>query len=170
MKSLFFLVLATITLGCATATSYSDIHVNDRIELNQNLTIQPNDARISIQYGKVVSHEHFESYYPHCWFVSWLRKEESQQINKDIFTITKVRQITSVVKFTTGGYPFSVLSSSAGISAMEYSTEMDIHSAKQPDVKKLICSHWEDPFDASHLTLQSIQKTLGDIATIRTTR
>ncbi|MDH5424324.1 MAG: hypothetical protein OEY29_04960 [Gammaproteobacteria bacterium] len=167
MKKLFILVLTISTLGCASVSSYSDVHINDRIELNQNLGIQPNDARVSIQYGKVLSHAAIKNYYPHCWFVSWQRKDQPQIIHKDIFIITKVRQLTSVVRIKSGAYPLAALLSQAGISAMEYTTEMEIYSERQAVIKKLICSHWEDPYNASHLSLQSMQKTLGDIATIR---
>ncbi|MFV2058257.1 MAG: hypothetical protein ACC707_17465, partial [Thiohalomonadales bacterium] len=44
-----------------------------------------------------------------------------------------------------------------------YSTELYLHSEKQPDVRVLTCSHWENPLDASHLSVNQIQNAVGKI-------
>jgi hypothetical protein len=50
---------------------------------------------------------------------------------------------------------------------IEYVTELYIHSDKQPDIRRLACSHWNDPIDDQHLTVEQIQMTLGKIAIIK---
>jgi len=39
-------------------------------------------------------------------------------------------------------------------------------SNTQSNITRFICSHWEDPYDAKHLTLNQINIALGGLAKI----
>ena len=168
MKMLIIIAVCITLQACSSVQSYSDVTTENTLELKKRLVIPADNARVSIQYGKVVSQSQIDNYYPHCWFVSWKREKRAQVIEADTFKITAVRETYESVKLKTGGYRFSSLAiADAGLTAIDYFTEIDIYSAKQPNIKRLICSHWEDPADAAHLNLKQIQNALGSIAIIR---
>ncbi|MCK4711223.1 MAG: hypothetical protein KAU21_21610 [Gammaproteobacteria bacterium] len=168
MKTLIVIAVYIVIQACSVSQSYSELKTDNLLELRQKLVIQPDSARINIQYGKVVSYSQIDNYYPHCWFISWKRKKQAQIIEADTFKITFVRQTYELVNLNTGGFRLSALSiADTGLSALDYMTEMHIVSEKQPEIKRLICSHWEEPADAEHLSQKQIQKALGSIVIIR---
>lgn len=167
MKYPIIIFLSLIIQSCTTVESYSDIVAGNILVVTKSLVIPAGKARVTIQYGKVASVTAVEVYHPRCWFVSRVIKNEAQIINAGEFRITKVREVYESVQRTTG-FPFAGLSlvSSSSPTADEYFTEMDIVSDTQPNITRLICSHWEDPNDAKHLTLKQINTALGSLAKI----
>ena len=146
---------------------YFNIPTGSRVQLKQTLTIPPELGRVNLQYGKIV--QRFDQYQAHCAFVSWNIQEQNQYIKPDSFIVTAVKYLEEYVSIPSrqlyaraGGFPVS----DAGATAIEYSTVLSIHSASQPDIREFICSHWEDPADAHHLTISQIRRALGDIADI----
>jgi len=180
MRKLVFLLFVIATLdGCATGpypvtSSYYRIPAGSRLLLKQTLTIPPNRARVYIQYGKVVSAKKKDQYYAHCWFLSSKVLDTAQIITPDTFIVTKTQKYEDDVQIQ-GTYLLAGLHgvtgthSDGGPTAVEYSTTLTIHSDTQADIIQFVCSYWEDPLDAEHLTVAEIQKTLGDIATIELT-
>jgi len=172
-------LISGILAGCSSgpypvSSPYYTIPTGSKLVLQHKLTIPPNAARIYIQYGKVVSAKQKDDYHAHCWFESWRVLDTSQVIEPDTFTITRSIQTDDVVQRSeTRRYAMletAFKSSGAeggGPMALVYSTEMHIHSDKQPDIRRFVCSHWEDPLDARHLTVADMQKALGNIATIK---
>lgn len=148
---------------------YYQIPAGSRIIVKQNLTIPANQARVNLQYGKPVTPKELDQYHAHCWFLSWKRLKKSQTIIPDTFVISRVRHLEEVV-FRQGGLMlasnselgYSGINSSP--TAIEYKTEMTIKSEIQPDIRQLVCNHWEDPLDAKHLTVPEIGATLGNFA------
>lgn len=167
MRYPIIIFLSLIIQSCTTVESYSDIVAGNILVVTKSLVIPAGKARVTLQYGKIASVTEVEVYHPHCWFVSRVIKNEAQIINAGEFRITKVREIYESVQRTTG-FPFAGISfaSSSSPTADEYFTEMDIISATQSNISRLICSHWEDPSDAKHLTLKQINTALGGLANI----
>ena len=137
------------------------------IELNQTITIPADSASIYIQGGKILPYPAIDQYYPHCKFESRLRLEESQQIDADRFTVERVR--------LDGDYAWlgifsddqeGISLASDGPSPQNYAILIYLYSAQQPQILRLVCSHWEDPVDAEFLTIRQIKTTLGNIITI----
>jgi len=171
-------LISGILAGCSSgpypvSSPYYAIPTGSKLVLNHALSIPPNAARIYIQYGKVVSSKQKDDYYAHCWFESWRVLDTSQVIEPDTFTITRSIQTDDVVqRRATQRYAIleTVSESNSpeggGPLALVYSTDMHIHSVKQPDIRRFVCSHWENPDDARHLTVAEMQKALGNIATI----
>ena len=170
-KVILLLVLTTL-VSCASgpypvSSPYYRIPEGSRIVLKQRLTILPNRARIYIQYGKVVTAKEKDQYYPNCWFLSRKLLDTPQVIEPGVFTITKTKKYEDHVHRNN----FIQLAglnvvSDGGLTAIKYTTELSIHSDKQPDIFRFSCSYWEDPLDAEHLTVEQIQRTIGDIAAI----
>jgi hypothetical protein len=179
MRAAIIVLISGILAGCSSgpypaSSPYFTIPAGSMLVLNQELTIPPNAARIYIQYGKVVSSKQKDDYYAHCWFESWRVLDSAQTIRPDTFTITRSIQTDDVVqRGMTRRYAMldtaynSNSPEGGGPMALVYSTEMLIHSDKQPDIRRFVCSHWENPDDARHLTVGEMQKALGNIATIK---
>lgn len=172
---LLFLIMAltSCTAGPYSVSSpYYRIPAGSRLVLKQTLTIPPNSARIYIQYGKVITPKERDQYYAHCWFLSRKVLDTAQIITPDTFIVTKTQKYEDDVQIQ-GAYLLASLhgatmkTSDGGPTAVEYSTTLTIHSDTQPDINQFVCSYWEDPLDAKHLTVAEIRKTLGDIADIQ---
>jgi len=152
--------------ACSVKDYYGDLTPGDQAIVNKALTINANDARVSIQNGKVVEYARLDHYYPHCWFISLKRNTSPQIIKPDTFRIVKIRHAYEYVMNLKGGYLLSLLSQSAGLTAVSYMTEIDIASERQKNITRLLCSHWEDPEDAEHLSIAQINQTLGSLVSI----
>ena len=182
--------MASILTACASGpypitSSYYQIPVGSHIELTQTLTILPNTARVYLQYGKVVSPKEKDRYQPNCWFLSWKVLERTQTILPDTFIIKgseksqDLVQNISNIKFASrsmqvdvgvgigigAGNNMKVFSGDVPMAA-EYTTTLQIYSDKQPDIQQLACSHWDDPSNGEHLTVEKMQQALGNVARI----
>lgn len=187
------LILVSITSlvsGCASGpypitSPYYQIPSGSRIQLTQTLTIPPDSARVYFQYGRVISPNEKDNYQPNCWFLSWKVLETAQTILPDTFLI-KGSQTSqdfvhnfSSVKFASRsgqvnagvgvgiavGNGMNFLAGDRPIAA-EYTTTLQIHSNKQPDIRRLACSHWDDPSSGKNLTVDQMQQALGNNAAI----
>lgn len=168
---LLFNLAACNTGPIPVSSPYFQIPAGTKIILKQKLTIPPNAGRVYIQYGKVVTPKEKDNYHAHCWFLSWNVLEHAQTIKPDTFTVLRSQQLEDVVmrqhslQFAANGPRFNM--NDGGPMALVYSTEMRIHSDSQTAIRRLVCSHWEDPLDARHLTVAQMQKALGHIAEIQ---
>ena len=178
MQRLFFIALLLSLAACSTgsvsvSSPYFRIPAGSKLILKQELTIPANAGRVYIQYGKVVSPKEKENFHAHCWFLSWDVLDRAQVIKPDTFIITHSQQLEDVVsrrvvhQYAMNGLGLGFGDSDGGPMALVYSTEMRIHSATQPAIRRFVCSHWEDPNDAKHLTVAEMQKALGKIAEIQ---
>jgi len=169
----FLLILTACSSGPYPVTSpYYQIPAGSKLVLNEELTIPPNNGRVYIQNGNVITPKEKNQYYPHCWFLSWKVPDTAQQIKPDTFYIVATRKSENVVRADTplrlaSALAVSGLLGNASITSIEFTTEMWLQSEKQPDIRRLICSHWENPEDGRHLTVAEMQKTLGNIAEIQ---
>ena len=184
MHKLLLFSLVLLLTACATepypvSSPYYQIPPGSQVILKQALTIPPNQARSYIQYGKVIRAKDKEKYYPHCWFLSWKALDTAQTIKPDSFTVLKTQKFEEVIQIHSPfmlaslhgsigtGFGIGMNQDDGGPTAVEYSTQLTIHSDAQPDIRQFVCSYWEDPVDGEHLTVAEIQKALGDIAQIQ---
>ena len=177
MRNVFIFPILIALSACSTSqnpvsSAYYPIPDGSKLVLKQALTIAPDAGRVYIQYGKVVTPNEKDNYHAHCWFLSWHVFESAQVIKPDTFVITRTQQHEDVVALQTprqyamNGLAFTH-DGDGGPLALEYSTELSIHSDLQPAIRQFVCSHWERPDDARHLTVAEMQKVLGDIAEIQ---
>jgi len=165
-------ILACKTQSYAENSPYFRIPVGSTVEIRQVLTIPANTARVYIQYGKTTQYQNLDQYEAHCWVLSWKVLPENQTIKPGNFIVTRLRELEDLVRYKnnmqfvrTQNNPYQNIN--GGVTAVEYKTELTIHSSEQPDIRKLVCNHWEDPSDARHLSLAEIRTTLGDLITIK---
>lgn len=142
-----------------------ELQAGAQLVLHRKLTIPSERASLYIQDGEVRPHKAVDQYYPHCKFEVLDIKTRPQTIEPDTFIIKKITREpdylggTQPGRYATAG-KFQI---SDGSSPYNYATLLYLNSTRQPRVHLLVCSHWEDPTDASHLTLQQIRHTLGSI-------
>jgi len=149
--------------ACSIKNYYGELSPGDFIYVNQALVIKENDARVSIQNGKVEDYARLDHFYPHCWFVSLKRNASSQVIQSDTFKIIEIQYRYDIVHKQNIGYRLSALMLNGGAPVVNYTTEIIIGSDRQKDITRLLCSHLEDPADAEHLTIAQIKQTLGSL-------
>ena len=171
------IVASLFTASCAAGpypetSPYFQIPAGSLLVIKQELDILPNTGRVYIQYGKTVRDKSVDRYYPHCWITSWKINASLVRIQPDTFTISSSKKDEHYVYsnkpllFASAKSAYDVASSSHA-SSIEYATILTIHSNNQPGIREFTCSHWEDPTDANHLTLEQMNKTLGNIAEIK---
>jgi hypothetical protein len=188
----FLVLVAIISTAAACASGpypvsspYYQVPAGTGIELKQTLTITPNSGRVYVQYGKVVTPKERERYHANCWFLSWKVLETPQTIHPDTFIVKGSRKSQDIVQNqsaiklasldlqTAAGTGFETVSgkgigflANASPMAAVFTTTLDIRSDRQPDIRQLACSHWDDVSSGEHLTVEQMQQALGDIARI----
>ena len=167
------IALTACSSGPYPVTSpYYLIPAGSKVVLKQELTILPNAARVYIQYGRVVTPKEKNNYHAHCSFVSWKVLETAQVIKPDTFIVTNTQHREDIVMLKPARQVAALelsfgMFGATGPQSLIYSTELTIHSDTQPDIRRLICGHWENPYDAYHLTVAQMQQVLGNIAEIQ---
>ncbi len=164
--TLVFLFSCSATIDESALSSFAP---SAKLVLNQELTIPANKTGVYIQYGKVVTYPELDQYYPNCRLIVNDLKTTSQTVQADEFSITHIMFIED---YTNRPYPlYASLSNipllAEGPTPEDYATIFSLHSEKQPNVKKLVCTHLEDPPIANHLTPAQIRTALGEIMTLK---
>jgi hypothetical protein len=168
------------------------VPVGSRFVLNQPIEI-PQDRRSTYIFrGKVVSYKDVDIYYPHCQIMMHKISGQARRIAPDSFELTKVNewedytsiQPTRVASLDVadsritggigvgvgvgggGGISVGVGVGSGGPSLIKYATILSLRSAKQPEVKEMVCLHWGDRGQIDFLTLEELKSALGNIFSI----
>jgi len=177
MKFTYHIILLSLFIaGCAyqppkdVNSSFYSPPAGSRLLLNSALTIPANDTQVRIQDGKVIhSIWDYDAYYANCNFELRQIAEVERTIQPDSFAISRVVRDTENVMLNSSTMVASAnlfASSNGGPPNVDYMVIMDLHSPRQPEVARITCRHWEDPNEASHLTITQIRKTLGDLFTL----
>jgi len=175
------LVLPLIA-GCQTYpvsydAPYSIPPVGTIIQLNQALTVLPGTSRSFIQYAKPQVYSAVNQRAPWCQFSLYeppqaLRTERT--ILPDQFTVVRSYQASDTVTSLPFVFSSSALESNffngSGPSSQTLSTVMKLKSEKQPHVVELKCAVFDDPFSYNYVSVSQIQRTLGDIVTLKFNR
>ena len=180
MHRINYIVLCIVLSACASgpypvSSPYYQIPSGSQLVLKQQLIIPANTGSVYIQYGKAVSDRDKDQYYAHCWFTAWTISSKPGAIEPDIFIVNSTRQEEYYVSLQmpvilASIHPFIISGLLFNDTPIEYSTVLSIHSDKQPDIRRFTCSHWEDPSDATHLTVAQINQALGEVAELKLNR
>lgn len=193
MNKVMLLLLFLLTSSCNISLTYKPetikelLPVGSTLRLTQVLEIPANRSMIYIAHGKVAPLKNINTvdiYQPYCMF--YLDKESSQvrQVVPDTFDVTKVVEwedyhgsngqikLASLDLAQNGVYGiFSDHRDDGGPDIIMYATILSIRSDKQPEVKELVCGHWDDQGIVEPLTLKEMKSALGDLIVIeRTTK
>lgn len=137
--------------------------------LHRALTIPPQNVSLWFQNGQQTLSNDLNRYYPHCKFETRELQAMKKIIQPDTFIIHKVVRWDDYARrhvqlaATRMRVGIGIGGSGAGPGHFNTATEMFLHSPRQPDVYRMVCSQWEDAGEANHVTINQIRRTLGDV-------
>ncbi len=134
-----------------------------RLVLKQTLTIPAENVGVFIQSGRAVGNREVDQYLPHCRLEVRDRRETAQTVNPDEFRVERVRRDVQVVSNTRTGPLVRV---GHGPSFFIYRSLLDLRSARQPQVRTLVCQHWGHPALDDHLSIRDMRRALGEVMSI----
>lgn len=178
--SLPAVALAVLFLsGCAgllsapepESTSYVTPKPGSRVEVQQTLRVS-GGARVSLQYGRLKSWNDVYKLEPYCQFHVLRARDqmhEPLQIEPDAFIVERVYRRKDMVGLEGVRY------ASTGVEDFNHSpsqrtmaTYMELSSGAQPDVHRLVCARWADPYEYNHVSIRDMRESLGDLVRLVT--
>ena len=173
MYKIIFLITSCLIISACQPVIVADedsvyyrVPIGSTLQLNQQLSIPPNKARVFIQYGQLMSYKAIDKYQPHCEFEINTLKESIQYIEPDQFEIYRVSTDYRDVSLQFLYASLTMGDEDYGLPIVGFTTELFLRSRHQPDVRKLSCLHWDGP-KADHLSINQMKKVLGDIFTLQ---
>ncbi len=166
--------LAILPAACAPVSGWerADAPADlGRLQLNESLTIPAHRGWLYVQGGKIyqdsgyISLQGLDQYYPNCRLELRSANADPVVIAPQTFRIVAVRHDRDFVQ----RFPVKVASlnlrAAAASGPVIMATSFYLESAQQPQVWRLRCAHWEDPWDAQYLTTAQIHKAVGKVFT-----
>lgn len=189
MNKILTLLVVLLTSSCSLPLDYKHVTVKEllpigsMLHLTQKIDIQADRSFIYIAHGKVAPLKNYNTvdiYQPYCTFHLYDESSEARTIIPDQFEVTKIvewerdfgRLENKNNAYATNHAGRSIKTSMAGDggpSIVMYATILSLRSTKQPEVKELVCGHWNDPGEVEPLTLQEMKSALGELITIKNT-
>ena len=191
MKPIALLLLVFLTSSCGLPLVYEPVTIKEllpvgsTLRLTQALEIPAGHSYVYIAHGKVAPFKAYNSvniYSPHCMFRLNKVSSEERQVMPDQFVVTKVVEWEDYHGQLDNMKPASIdladkrvpgfirtelaVKDDAGPSNVMYATIMSLHSDRQPEVKELVCGHWDDLGVVEPLTLKEMEFALGDLIII----
>jgi hypothetical protein len=141
---------------------YHQLPVDSRLVLEQPITIPHPGVSVWLQFGKVLSGPP-NQYEPACKLEMRERTESSRTVAPDTFRVTKVEQASWAVSadspFRHAALKVAGRQEDSPM-AYEMRTILYLESARQPEVYRLTCQHWDRPWFPQYLTVNQIGDTL----------
>lgn len=144
------------------------------LEIHRDITIPAERTRAFFQDGAQVSA--INEFKPFCQLEITTLKTTAQTVHPGTFTVvrvgSKMQEIVQTAPLQVAALDGFVLvdsqdGGSGGPSRITRMLIMNLHSAAQPDVRRLDCGGaFDDPYDADPPTLQEIAAALGGYATL----
>ncbi len=177
MRLLAVSFLAVLLVACATAErGYGPRYIvatGSKWILEKEIEIPSHSRTVYIQDGKTKTFFNIDRYQPNCYLEVKTLSDVPRRIHPDEFTVYGVKLNEY---YPMGPTPTRVAhlvimagdSEDGDAGYHTYATEMYLRSASQPDVVRLVCQIWQDPVITwEHVTVEEMQKTLGDLFTLR---
>jgi hypothetical protein len=144
--------------GCTTAlqndpaSQYYLIPVGSTLKLLKTVSIPPNTSHVNLQYGKLVSDNDLDRYYPHCQFEISTLSSEARRVEPDAFKITKVVNRVYIVSWP---------------DLTNYVTKLWIHSDKSPQVLYMYCAQYNTDNFPDWVTVAEMKAAWGEYFSIK---
>ncbi|MGB5396341.1 MAG: hypothetical protein WBN96_04280 [Gammaproteobacteria bacterium] len=159
-------VCVCLLAACASGpfdeqSRFSSIPVGSELVLNQVIDIAPDQVAVHMQNGKLMEYSAMNHYQPHCKFEIYTMAETPRQVQPDSFLITRVvdnMEMTSLRPSTMAG----LMTALDGPDIVTYATYLYLSSAKQPDVFRMSCMHWEDISVRRYLSISEMRRAMGE--------
>ena len=179
------LILFALSNGCqrnyvpSPWATRATIPTGSTVQLLQPLTVPPNDNQVfipnrQVDYSKGLTYG-YDLYYPFCFFELHGLSKDPRTIEPDIFTIQRVyRDETEFVQskpvqVASLGHVAGSAADGGGIRLIVMTTVMDLHSEKQPMVRRLVCGGgFELESFAEPPTMKEVSEALQGVVILRT--
>ena len=149
---------------------------DSKLILHLEITIPADALKIYLQDGRLVYAAN--EYYPFCKFELRDLKETPQVVKPDEFEIYRTSRQTGVFaridkhRLIAGVgiiTHFGAIDINDGKpSPIIYGVQMELRSARQPEVFRLTCGHLQDPnMEARYLSIEQMRAALGTVFTLR---
>lgn len=176
---------AALLAGCQAtgpvgpSSPYYKVPAGSIVTLNRKVTIPAHTAGVYIQDGRVIEHKQLNpvnEYYVYCRLEVNDVKDTPQTIVPDTFMVHRVGSRRDEVSrqvplYASLGMDFGFGGDDDGGPMLEiWSVDLYLHSDNQPQVRRLACQHWVYSYEGEYPTVTSIQKTLGDVMTLKLAR
>lgn len=172
MRYYGLLVLLVLLTACQALPAlrsdpaYFVIRPGAKLVLNQDLTIPAGRVSVYVQGGQLVPYAELNGYHPHCKFELRAIKDAPQTVTADTFLIERVRRDVVHSVGIEGAQRVSTVNHDGGPTFVVYATMLDLRAPAQPNVMRLTCGQWDDPYRATHLTVDEMRRALGGIFTL----
>jgi hypothetical protein len=173
-----FLLLISILSGCAAmapadpeASYYATPRAGSRVEVREALNASPG-TRVSLQHGRLLPARDLVTWQPYCQFHVLRAREQLHEplvIEPDTFIVTRAYRQKDVVGLESVQYAFLEEGSTDNSPSQRMmSTYLELSSDLQPDVFRLVCQVWDDPYFYNHLSIRDIEESLGELVRLAT--
>ena len=176
-KRVAFVSVLMVLSACSVNDSKDESSVffvvptGSTIVLNREVTISGDQVAVYAQDGRLMSYHEVNKYNPNCKFEIYTMSEQPRTVKPDTFEIIKVVddiESSSLQKSTRLAVQGDtlVLGWLDRSYMFNYATMMYLRSAKQKDVYRMTCQHWEDLRDDRYLTVAQMREAMGEIFTL----
>ena len=187
MKKIIVMLSLLLTSGCSMpvniplASIKNTLPIGSVLQLTQTIVIPADRSYMYIANGELKKLKNYNTvniYYPYCTIHLHNDSEKSRQIMPGHFEVTKIeeweREYGSLfnknktfVQRSGGRFIKTSMSDGGGPSIVMHATIISLRSINQPEVKELVCGHWNDPSELEALTLNEMKSALGELIIIK---
>lgn len=171
MRKLALVSIAAVLAACAAGLGQPPAGypaTGARVVLHQGIEIAAQRATAPIQGGQPRNGADINPYHPYCLLEMRDVRDTSRTVAPDEFTVERVHRDILYAQAPARLRPVArMLADDGAPSYRVYNTDIYLRSARQPQVLRLSCRHWQDPsLNARHLTADEIRAALGALITV----
>ena len=141
---------AILTAACESQnvrdedSQFLSVPQGSTLTMNREITIQPDQASVYLQNGKLGAARDVDFYKPHCKFELFTISTGARVVKPDTFVVIRIVDQSEDVSVAWPIYAGRGMAGD-GPTHLTFSTTMYLESKIQPDVLSLDCKSWDDP-------------------------
>ncbi|MBD3671092.1 MAG: hypothetical protein HUJ29_09995 [Gammaproteobacteria bacterium] len=191
MRTLTSLLILMLTTACGLIPPQAPVTVKEllpvgaTLQLTRTVEVPAGRRFVYIQHGVTVPFKPYNSvniYVPYCQLMLEESASQTHPIEADRFRVTGVVEYEDYVGRRLHGEQYASLdladarfsgflglggSTDGGPGIIMYATIIGLESVRQPEVKEMVCGHWDDYGVVKPLTLEEFKSALGDLVVIK---
>ncbi len=147
-------------------SQFYSVSVGSTFTLNREITIQPDQTSVYLQFGKIELVKNIDFYKPHCKFELYTISEQARLVKPDTFVVTRIVDQKENVATKATAYAGLEMTHVDGPLILTFLTAMYLESRMQPDVYRMTCKRWDWPVLGEYLSINEMRQALGDYFTL----
>ena len=189
MKKVVVLLFFLLISACSMPVTIPLVSIKDTLpvgsilQLTQTIVIPADRLYMYIADGELKKLKNYNTvniYLPYCTIHLHNESSQAHQILPDDFEVTKIvewernfgsifNNKNGVIKRRNGRFIKTSKKNDQAPSILMHATILSLRSTKQPEVKELVCGHWDEPSEIEPLTLKEMKSALGGLMIITKT-